>query len=201
VGVSRVTGRRVSVLNDEFKAHLDHQASGIWEASDDSDESDCSEQSRSSSFIDIHASRNRSAVASLFSAANINHEYDNNEDDEGGAWEPGDWKGGAWEDPPIEKNGLTHQLTKNSEGRRVSVLNDTVLNSANSSTGQWGGFDSDEESDGDSRPSSMASSGISSIRFRPPSTHQKQQSIPEEAPKSLSSTMSEFIAKRRNSLF
>lgn len=170
VEISRLTGRRVSVLNDDFKEHLDHQTTGIWEASDDSDDSDGSAESRSSSFIDIHASRNRSAIASLFSAAKVNKhdEVDNEdeEDSEGGVKEDshsGQWRGAAWEEeepppPPEHSSGFAHRDMHDSKGRRMSVQNEALFDSADKNCGEWGGFDSDGESDGDDdgRPSSMA---------------------------------------------
>jgi hypothetical protein len=230
VGVNRATGRRVSVLNEKFKAELDHQCSGIWEASDDSDESDCSDEStRSSSFVDIRASRNRSAVASLFSAANVHHV--GNKNDHGCDHDqPDGWKGGAWEEPDTNiDDGPTHQVTKDTKGRRVSVLNHAVMDSATMNNGQWGGFDSDE-SDSEGRASSMTHNPAdSSLHYsRPTSTRKhdakKQNDVAirggcksasaasssssssptaddHATKKSLKSTVTNFIAKRRHSFF
>lgn len=223
VGINRVTGRRVSVLSEAFKAEIDHQSAGIWEASDDSDDSECSETSHASSFVDIRASRNKSALTALFSVANVDR-ADNEH--------PDSWQGGAWEEPDDDNtgntgnkgtdNGPTHQVLRDKKGRRVSVLNESVLNSANTNNGQWGGFDSDEESDGEkSRVSSMASNhsdALHSSRNNSRSTstttttfkgNKQSKAIPEgeegeahiSPKKSIASTMSEFISKRRNSLF
>lgn len=205
VEINRATGRRKSVLTAEFKAELDH-CSGIWEASDDSDEDSVgSESSMSSSFVDIRASRNKSAVASLFSAMSSPVQRAGHSGQSG--------------DP----NGPTHHVLKDAKGRRVSVLDEAVLSSADTNHGQWGGFDSDE-SDAESRPSmSVASTHphSHSRRVRPPSTRQAEAEREQEqsvaggdgaavtgaegekaAPKkSMASSMTDFIARRRHSLF
>ena len=213
VGVNKITGRRVSVLSEAFKAELDHQSSGIWEASDDSDseDSDCSDMSRTSSFVDISASRQKSVLASLFSAANVPHDNE----------EPASWMGGELEEPNANSNtGPTHQVLKDNKGRRVSVLNDTILDSAQTNNGQWGGFDSDESDGEQSRASSMSSTQSDALHLSVGRPHSRvvsstckakqPQTIPEREEgesgavspkKSMASTVSEFISKRRNSLF
>ena len=208
----------MSILTEAFKAEVAHQSSGIWEASDDSDESECSERSMSSSFIDVRASRNKSAVAALFNAANVRFdEIDKEIELEGSQSE---WNGAPWEVRDVSvDDGPTHQVLKDNKGRRISVLNDTVLDSAAQNDGQWGGFDSDESDGESSRPSSMSSRTESAHYTRrskkfsessggkidtiPEDIHEPEHTINDEKKStgnSVATIVSNFIAKRRHSV-